>query len=250
MESHGKRIFFVGSDYIYPRESNRVMRNVLRQGGGEVVGEEYLPLDADAARFEKVIAKIEAANPDAIFSTVVGQSCIDFYLAYHKAFGNGSVRPIASLTTNEAEIAEIGLEASAGHITAAPYFSTIKSPANKKFLESYNQKNGTVADVTSGCEAAYCQVHMFARALEDCGELDTDALREALLGMTFQAPQGEIKIDPENSHTYLQSRIGVVDKSGAFKIKTKVKHLIKPDPYLVSPEIDDWSLQSQKIGTD
>lgn len=248
MESHGKRIFFVGSDYIYPRESNRVMRNVLRQGGGEVVGEEYVPLNAGVARFKSILAKIEETKPDVIFSTVVGQSCIDFYTAYFKTIGSGMVRPIASLTTNEAEIAEIGLEASAGHITAAPYFSSIRSDANKKFLESYKKKFGTITDVTSCCEAAYCQVHMFARALEECGELDTDALREALLGMTFQAPQGEIKIDPENNHTFLQSRIGVVSPEGEFKIKSKVRHMIKPDPYLVNPEIDDWSLRSQKIG--
>lgn len=250
METYGKRIFFVGSDYIYPRESNRVMRNVLRQGGGEVVGEEYVPLTAGVARFMSILAKIEETKPDVIFSTVVGQNCIDFYTAYYKAVGSGIDRPIASLTTNEAEIAEIGLEAAAGHITAAPYFRSIRSEANTRFLESYKQKFGTIIDVTSCCEAAYCQVHMFARALEECGELDTDALREALLGMTFQAPQGEIKIDPDNSHTYLQSRIGVVNSDGEFKIKTKVRHMIKPDPYLVNPEIDDWSLRSQKISAD
>lgn len=250
MENHGKRIFFVGSDYIYPRESNRVMRNVLRQGGGEVVGEEYVPLTAGPARFKSIISKIEETKPDAIFSTVVGQSCIDFYNAYFKALGSGIERPIASLTANEAEIAEIGFEAAAGHITAAPYFRSIRSDANTKFLNSYKQKFNTITDVTSCCEAAYCQVHMFARALEECGELDTDALREALLGMTFQAPQGEIKIDPDNSHTYLQSRIGVVNNEGEFEIKTKVRHMIKPDPYLVNPEIDDWSLRSQKIATD
>ena len=248
MESHGKRIFFVGSDYIYPRESNRVMRNVLRQGGGEVVGEEYVPLNAGASRFKSILAKIAETKPDVVFSTIVGQSCIDFYTAYFEAIGSGLEHPIASLTTNEAEIAEIGVDASAGHITAAPYFSSIRSEANKRFIESYKQKFGTITEVTSCCEAAYCQVHMFARALEDCGELDTDALREALLGMTFQAPQGEIKIDPENNHTYLQSRIGVVNTSGEFKIKSKVRHMIKPDPYLVNPEIDDWSLRSQKIG--
>nr|WP_306268898.1 transporter substrate-binding domain-containing protein [Pararhizobium sp. IMCC3301] len=250
METYGKRIYFVGSDYIYPRESNRVMRNVLRQGGGEVVGEEYVPLNAGIARFKSIIANIERTKPDAIFSTVVGQSCINFYSAYHKTLGNGIERPISSLTTNEAEIAEIGVEAAEGHITAAPYFRSIRSESNKRFLESYKAKFGTIVDVTSCCEAAYCQVHMFARALAECGESDTDALREALLGMTFQAPQGEIKIDPDNNHTYLQSRIGVVDSQGEFKIKTKVRHMIKPDPYLVNPEINDWSLRAQKIGGD
>lgn len=250
METYGKRIYFVGSDYIYPRESNRVMRNVLRQGGGEVVGEEYVPLNAGISRFKTIVEDIQNAKPDAIFSTVVGRACINFYTAYHKAGGSGLEVPIASLTTNEGEIAEIGVEASIGHITAAPYFSTIKSEANKRFLESYRNKFGSTLDVTSCCEAAYCQVHMFARALAECGELDTDALREALLGMTFPAPQGEIKIDPDNNHTYLQSRIAIVDAGGKFKVVKKVRRMIKPDPYLVYPEIDDWSLRAEMISGD
>ncbi|RYG90016.1 amino acid ABC transporter substrate-binding protein [Loktanella sp. IMCC34160] len=247
METFGKRIYFVGSDYIYPRESNRVMRNVIRQGGGEVVGEEYVPLTAGVARFKSVISNIQKVKPDAIFSTVVGQGCINFYSAYHKAGGRGIECPIASLTTNEGEIAEIGAEASVGHITAAPYFRSIDSEANRKFLDSYRNKFGTISDVTSCCEASYCQMHMFARALSECGELDTDALRDALLGMTFQAPQGEIKIDPDNNHTYLQSRIAIVDENGEFDIKNMVRHMIKPDPYLVYPEIDDWSLRTLEI---
>lgn len=247
LETYGKRIYFVGSDYIYPRESNRVMRNAIRQGGGEVIGEKYVPLTAGISRFKPIVTDIQKQKPDAIFSTVVGQGCINFYKAYHLAGGNGQECPIASLTTNEAEIAEIGKEASVGHITAAPYFHSIKSPANQKFLESYKAKFGTTISVTSCAEAAYSQMHMFARALTECNELDVDLLRDALLGMSFQAPQGEIKIDPDNNHTYLQSRIAIVDDDGQFRIKNKVRHMIKPDPYLVYPEIDDWSLRTQKI---
>ena len=81
MEAYGKRIFFVGSDYIYPHESNRVMRNVLRQGGGEVVGEEYFSLRCSKSGFKDVIDQILSEKPDAIFSTIVGQGCINFYKA-------------------------------------------------------------------------------------------------------------------------------------------------------------------------
>lgn len=247
MGAYGKRFFFVGSDYIYPRESNRVMRNVVRQGGGEVTGERYFSLDAKAEDFAEVIDEIMQVRPDAIFSTVVGQSCIEFYKAYHAAGGNGRECPIASLTTNEAEIAAIGVEASVGHITAAPYFRSINSPANRRFLKAYEKKFGSTIDVTSCCEAAYSQVHLFAAALEETGEMDTEGLREALLGATFDAPQGQIKIDPDNNHTFLQSRIAKVNTEGEFVIENKVRRAIKPDPYLVYPAIHDWSFRTQKV---
>jgi len=247
MGAFGKRIFFVGSDYIYPRESNRVMRNVLRQGGGEVIGERYYGFDVDEEGFAEVAREIVEMKPDAIFSTVVGQMCIDFYRAYHAAGGDGRICPIGSLTTNEAEIAAIGPEAAVGHITAAPYFRNLSSPANRKFLKAYNAKFGSVRDVTSCCEAAYSQMHLFATALEEVGEMDADRLHEALLGATFDAPQGQIKIDPDNNHTYLQSRIARVDEQGEFIIENKLRRAIKPDPYLVYPKIHDWNFRTQKV---
>lgn len=247
MNAYGNRFYFVGSDYIYPRESNRVMRNVLRQGGGEVLGEVYFDLEAGQSDFSGVVDDIMRKKPDVIFSTVVGQGCIDFYKAYHAAGGDGRTCPIASLTTNEGEIDAIGCEASAGHITAAPYFRSISSPANRGFLKAYEQKFGETIDVTSGCEATYSQVHMFAASLEETGEIDTEALREALLGASFDAPQGSIKIDPDNNHTFLQSRIAKVDETGAFVIQAKVRRAIKPDPYLVFPAIHDWSFRTLNV---
>lgn len=247
MKSYGKRIFFVGSNYIYPYESNRVMRNVLRQGGGEVVGERFFDLDTRAEGFLDVVQEILELKPDAIFSTVVGQSCIEFYRAYHAAGGDGRICPIASLTTNEGEISAIGADAAVGHITAAPYFRSISSPANRRFLKSYERKFGSIIDVTSCCEATFSQVHLFAAALEETGDMDTDSLREALLGAAFDAPQGPIKIDPDNNHTYLQSRIATVDADGEFVIDCKVRRAIKPDPYLVYPTIHDWSFRTHKV---
>jgi branched-chain amino acid transport system substrate-binding protein len=247
MAKYGKRIFFVGSDYIYPRESNRVMRNVLRQGGGTVVGERYFNLTTVAEGFADVLGEIMETRPDAIFSTIVGQSCIEFYRAYHAAGGDGRICPIASLTTNEGEISAITPAEAVGHVTAAPYFRSINSTANRRFLKAYAQKFGSTTDVTSCCEAAYSQVHFFARALEETGEMDTEALREALLGESFDAPQGPIKIDPDNNHTYLQSRIATVDDNGEFVIDVKVRRAIKPDPYLVYPTINDWSFRTDTV---
>ena len=239
LENYGRRVYFVGSDYIYPLESNRVMRNILRQGGGEVVGERYLPFSADATAFNAIIDEIAELKPDAIFSTLVGEATISFYTAYHQAGHDARKVPIASLTTNEAEICRIGAKAAVGHITAAPYFRTIDTPESRRFLDSYAAMFGSDELVTSCCEAAYFQVHMFAEALEHERLLDIARLRETLLGASYDAPQGMIKIDPDNSHTYLHSRIAKVDENGDFIVEREVRRPIKPDPYLVAPDLND-----------
>ncbi len=249
MENYGKNFYFVGSDYIYPRESNRVMRNIVRQGGGAVVGERYLPIDAGADDIQVVLDEIAAKQPDVIFSTVVGEGTVKLYRAYHAAGNDARRVPIASLTTNEAEILEIGPEAAAGHITAAPYFRTIRSVENDRFLASYTRLFGSSSAVTSCCEAAYFQTHMFALALGRTNSLDTGQLRETLLGATFEAPQGVVKIDPDNNHTYLQSRIAKVNDVGEFIVERELIRPIKPDPYLVNPDLNDRNFKLMVTAT-
>lgn len=243
LENYGKSCYFIGSDYIYPRESNRVMRNILRQGGGEVVGEVYIPFDAPAEVYQQVLEDVALKKPDSIFATVVGDTAVSLYKAYH-ANGHDARRvPIASLTTSEAEIAYIGREASVGHITAAPYFRSIDTPQSRIFVENFQREFGMDIQVTSCAEAAYFQTHMFAAALKRAGRIDTDRLLDHLLDITLEAPQGQVKIDPDNNHTYLHSRIARVDENGEFVIEREVFRAVKPDPYLVTPDLNDRRLR-------
>lgn len=241
MDNFGSRFYFVGSDYIYPRESNRVMRNIVRQGGGEVVAEEYVDLEATPEDFRWILEDIERKAPDVIFSTVVGTGTVNFYRAYHESGGDGRHLPIASLTTNEAEVAAMGADVAVGHITAAPYFRRLDTPANRTFLEKYAAKFDGIDDVTSCCEAAYAQVHLFANALRLTGTTGADQLRRVLRGAEFEAPQGRIKIDPDNNHTYLQSRIARVGEDGEYRLEREATRPIKPDPYLAVPALNDWA---------
>lgn len=244
MENYGNRFYFVGSDYIYPRESNRVMRHIVRQGHGEIIEEKYLPLDAGYAAFERVVKDIKAQKPDVIFSTVVGEGTVKLYQAYRKGVEDPASVPIGSLTTNEAEVEQMGKEAAHGHITAAPYFDTLDTPASRAFLESYRKMFPSgAAPVTSCCEASYFQTHMFARALAKVETMDTEILRGELLGAEFEAPQGRVKIDPDNNHTYLHTRIARLNAEGVFHIEREVPKPIKPDPYLVYPALNDWSIR-------
>lgn len=123
MSFFGGRVYLVGSDYIYPYESNRIMSDLVTQRpGGETVARRYVPVNAGPGDFDEIIADIKATQPDFIFSTVVGNATQHFYRAFAEAGLDPKKMPIASLTTSEVEVAQMGAAAAAGHFTAAPYF--------------------------------------------------------------------------------------------------------------------------------
>src|ERR1700730_17026026 len=169
LSTYGNRFLLVGSNYIYPYESNRLMADFVMQGRGEILDEIYVPLEAGAGDFEKVITRIKKTSPDVIFSTVVGRSTSVLYEAYRSAGFDPAKMPIASLTTSEAEVAQMRSEAAEGHITAAPFFETALSRPARRFVESFKNKYGPDAPVTAAAEAAYFQLHLAMRAIARCG---------------------------------------------------------------------------------
>jgi len=241
LSTYGNRFLLVGSNYIYPYESNRLMTDFVMQGRGQVLDELYVPLQAEAADFERVIRQIKKTSPDVIFSTVVGAGTATFYAAYRAAGFDPAKMPIASLTTSEAEIAGMNREAAEGHITAAPFFETTASPAARRFVASFKAKYGPDAPVTAAAEAAYFQLHLAMRALKRCGSDDPERLLPELRDAEFDAPQGRVRIDPENNHAYLWPRIARLDSSAKFQTVWNPGVRIKPDPYCVVQSLDDWS---------
>jgi len=233
IERYGSRFYFIGSDYIYPRESNRIMRELLNAHRGIVVAERYLDLRAGPWDFKPIMAEVNRTGPDVIFSTVVGQATAYLYQAYADAGIDPDDMPIASLTTCEAEVSLMGADVGRGHITAAPYFQQVRSPDNDSFVARYKKRFGNDEPTNMCVEAAYFQVHVFAKALRQTNTMDTDVLRPVVLGSEFDAPQGHIVIDPDTNHTNLWTRIGRVNAVGQFEIVRESQVPLKPDPYLV-----------------
>ena len=233
MEAYGTRFYFVGSDYVYPRESNRIMRELVRNSGGEVVGERYLRFGADEREFRPLMREIKEARPDVIFSTVVGDSTIHLYQSYMDAGMDPKVAPIASLTTTEAEIKAMGFDVGEGHLTAAPYFQGVDSERNTTFVSLYKKRYGEDEPTNMCLEAAYFQVHVFAKTLRETNSMDIELLRASVMGSEFDAPQGEIAINPVCGHTDLWTRIGRVNDTGQFDIVYDSGKRIKADPYLI-----------------
>lgn len=250
MTSHfGARVYLVGSDYIYPYESNRIMSDfILERPGGKKLAERYVRLDATEQDFLPIVQDIQKKQPDFIFSTVVGAATRMFYQAYADAGLDPSRIPIASLTTCEAEVSEMGMEIAAGHITAAPYFQAVDSRVNRECLARFRAMYGDEVQPNMCWEAAYFQLHMFARAMQRSGSDEIDRLLPCLLGSEFEAPQGRVRIDPANHHTRLYPRIGRVGNDGRFEVVAEWRVGVDADPYLVNYAADEWLCRNAKLG--
>jgi urea transport system substrate-binding protein len=214
----GKPFYLVGSDYVFPRTSNTITKEQLASLGGEVVGEDYLPLGN--TEVAPIIAKIRTALPDGgvIINTLNG----DQNVAFFKQIQDAGITPengyyVMSYSIAEEEIGQIGPEFLEGHYGAWNYMMSIDTPASKKFAENFKKKYGDDRVVADPQESAYNMVYLWKKGVEKAGTFDNAAVREALIGVTFDAPQGPIEVKP-NHHISQTVRIGQITADGQFDI--------------------------------
>jgi branched-chain amino acid transport system substrate-binding protein len=237
----GSRVSMIGSDYVCPYESNRVMSDLILERGGEKVDETYLSLDAPWGRYLDAVKRIKQLAPDFIFSTVVGEGIPHLYRAFAHVGLDPYRMPIASHMTSEAEIAVMGNDVAEGHITSATYFQSVDTPANLGALARYQARFGEDQPTNMCWEAAYFQMHLLADAIRRVGSDDPTLLLRVLPGLEFDAPQGRVRIDEHNNHTYLHPLIGRVNAQGRFDIIGRAPERVKADPYVVSHSAPGWT---------
>ena len=231
LQNKGSRFFLVGADYLYPRESNRIMRDMVESHDGEILNEIYLSVDAPIAQLKEVIHDIQRLKPDVVFSTLVGHGARDFYRLYNECGLDPKQIPIASLTMAEEEIRQIGPQLCEGHITSATYFGSLENASNARFIDRWTKRHGG-KPTSMWSEMAYNQVHLFARALERSGSMDTQKLVQAVHRVSFDSPEGLLTVDGESNHCALTPRIGVCMANGQFDIVWQSSEPVKADPYL------------------
>ncbi len=225
-----KNFYLIGANYIYPKETNREVKALLKKYGGTVVAEEYSPLGS--TEFSTNINKIASSGCDVVFSDLVGDQVVAFYKQYKEYGITAKDIPICTPITTEQEIAAMGPENALGHYTSFDYFQSVKSPENESFVAKYKAKYGKDAVTNAVMECAYFQTFLLAQAIEKVKSTDADALIfQGLPGQEFQAPEGKIKIDEKNHHTWLWSLIGRANEEGQFDIVYKSKDWIHPEPW-------------------
>ncbi len=236
LENKGKKMFLIGSDYVFPRTANNIIKTQLIAKGGELVGEEYTALGH--TDYSTLISKIKEVDPDVVFNTLNGDSNVAFFKQLKDAGITAEDMPVLSVSIAEEEIQGIGGDVLAGHYTAWNYYQTLDTEANNTWVANFKAKYGEEQVTDDPIEAAYFAVYLWAAAAEKAGSFEVDDIKEAAKGIEVEAPGGTVKIDEDNQHTYKVVRIGQIREDGLIDEVWNSGQAVKPDPYL---ETYDWA---------
>ncbi len=210
----GPRIFLVGSDYVFPRTANNLVRSQVENRRGSIVGELYVP--QGGMDFASIIEEIQRQKPDAVFSTVFGESNLAFYRQYHAAGIDAQSIPIMAVCISETELQSIAGVA-AGHYACRNYFQSLNRPENQRFVANYKKRCGEAGVCSAPMATAYAQIYLWKRVVEAAGSLDVAKVRSHVVGCEFTGPAGPIVIQL-NHHTSMSAYIGRATPDGQFEI--------------------------------
>ena len=243
-----KRFVLLGTDYVYPRTTNKILRAFLKSKGvaDADIMEEYTPFGH--SDYQTIIAKIKKfaseGKKTAVVSTINGDSNVPFY----KELGNAGLKatdvPVVAFSVGEEELRGVDTKPLVGHLAAWNYFQSLKNPENTKFIKMYQdwaakQKlpNAKTVVTNDPMEATYIGIHMWAQAVEKAKSTDTDKVIAAMAGQTFKAPSGfTVKMDEKNHHLHKPVFIGEVKGDGQFNVVWKTKGPVRAQPW--SPFIE------------
>ncbi|MFP7231237.1 urea ABC transporter substrate-binding protein [Bacillus subtilis] len=230
LKNKGKTFFLIGSDYVFPRTANKIIKAQVKAAGGEIAGEEYTPLGH--TNYSTLVSKIKDKQPDVIFNTLNGDSNVAFFKQLKDAGISADDMPVMSASVAEEEIRGIGPDVLKGHYAVWNYFQTTNTSENQTFVKNYKKMNGDSRVTSDPIEAGYNAVYLWAAAVEKAKSFNIDKVKKAADGIAFKAPGGTVKIDGDTQHLYKTVRIGQITGDGQFKEVWNSGEPVKPDPYL------------------
>ncbi len=229
-EKKAKTFYLIGSDYIWPRTSNKIARkhieNVLK---GTVVGEEYYALGH--TQFGSLINKIKLKKPDVIYAIVVGGSNVSFYKQLKAAGITSDKQTLLTISVTEDEVLGIGGENLTGFYSAMKYFQSLDNANNKSFVKAFKDKYGEKSVIGDVTQAGYLGPWLWKATVEKAGSFDVDKIAAASSGVEFKgAPEGYVRLHDANHHLWSKLRIGQWSADGQAKVLYE-SELIEPDPF-------------------
>ena len=251
-----KRFFLLGTDYVYPRTTNKILRAFLKSKGvaDKDIEEVYTPFGhSDYQTIVANIKKFSQGGKTAVISTINGDSNVPFY----KELGNAGLKakdvPVVAFSVGEEELRGIDTKPLVGHLAAWNYFMSVKNPENEAFKKQWaawvkanNLPGGDKRVTNDPMEATYVGIHMWAQAVKKAGSTDVDKVRAAMYGQTFKAPDGFTLTMGDNHHLYKPVMIGEVKGDGQFNVVWKTPKPIRAQPW--SPFIAGNEGKADKVG--
>ena len=226
----GKRMYLLGSDYVFPHTANAIIKAQLKNLGGQCIGETYVPMHE--SDFAQIIKDIQRLKPDVIINTLNGTSNQSFFSQLKYSGIDAEDIPVMSFSVSDSEIKSIGTEKLKGHYVAWNYFESTASAKNTRFVSAYKQEFGVNRSVGDPEEAAYIAVNLWASACTRAGTFDVEPVRIAAKGLSYIAPEGIVSIEGSNQHLNKITRIGKINDKGQIDELTSSGTTVRPDPYL------------------
>jgi urea transport system substrate-binding protein len=233
-----KKFFLVGSDYIFPRAANAIIRDQAASLGAEIVGEDYLLFGSPDV--SGIVGRIVEAQPDAILNTINGDSNVAFFRALRQAGVTPNTVPTISFSISEEELSSLKSRDLVGDYAAWNYFQTIDRSQNKAFVERFQKKFGEQSIISDPMEAAYCGVQLWALAVKEAGDVDAAKVRQAVLRQSYDAPEGLIRIHAETQHAAKVFNVGQITADSRFKIISSSDTPIEPIPFPGTRSKGEW----------
>jgi urea transport system substrate-binding protein len=238
-----KRFVLLGTDYVYPRTTNKILRAFLKSKGvaDADIMEDYTPFGH--SDYQTIIAKIKKfaseGKKTAVVSTINGDSNVPFY----KELGNAGLKatdvPVVAFSVGEEELRGVDTKPLVGHLASWNYFMSLKNPENDKFVKMYRDwakkaklPNADKVVTNDPMEATFIGIHMWKQAVEKAKTTDIDPVIAAVAGQTFDAPCGfKVKMDEKNHHLHKPVFIGEVRADGQFNVVWKTKGPVRAQPW-------------------
>jgi urea transport system substrate-binding protein len=233
-----RKFFLVGSDYVWPHCVNEIIKDQLKALGAECVGESYILFGETAV--EDSVAAIVKASPDAIISTVVGDSNEPFYRQLKAADILPNRTPVLSFSVAEDELRKLPLQDMVGDYAAWDYFQSIDRPENRAFVERFKAAYGDDRVTSDVIAAAYNSVYLWAQAVAEAETDNVADVIQAIGRQSLNAPEGIVSVDEETQHTWRPVSIGQIERDGQFKIVWTSDKPIRPIPYPPSRTRSEW----------
>lgn len=236
MNGFGRRIYLVGTDGSYPRRVNTVLRDFIQLGGGQVVGERYVPLDG--ADLAAAVADLQELQPDVVLNTLRGDSNRAFFDALVAA--GLTDQPLLSFSAAEPEMRAYGGGRLDRHFTAWGYLQSQPGPANAAFLARLRRSQGEAAQASDPVVSAYVGVQLWAAAVREVGGAQTDAVAANVLQQSVAGPQGFAAVDSQSRHLWRPLRIAQVKPGGELSEVYRLPRLLKPEPWPAFRSTEHW----------
>ncbi|NSL64327.1 urea ABC transporter substrate-binding protein [Yersinia pestis] len=237
-----KRFILLGTDYVYPRTTNKILRAFLHTKGIEDkdIEEVYTPFGySDYQTIVGNIKKFSAGGKTAVISTINGDSNVPFY----KELANQGIKatdvPVIAFSVGEEELRGIDTKPLVGNLAAWNYFQSVDNPTNKQFVEHWKAyakanklPNADSAVTNDPMEATWVGMHMWAQAVEKAQSTDVDKVRAAMAGQTYAAPSGfTLTMDQTNHHLHKPVMIGEIEADGQFNVVWQTDAPIRAQPW-------------------